>query len=1257
MVGRVFVGVSLTTALVAFGAVNVGAANRRGSLPGDVPPPAASGFPGSSGPPREAIEASRVREARLRESWQTRAARDERERGRRRFKDLSRADARALAERRHPSVFSSEVWAPLRGVTRRGELLDSYSARVTLPNGTNAVAVSSLPLRARDEDGNQRPVDLDLVPDSGGLRPENPLVDTVIPARSSDLVRVGDVAFGLGGDVPVQLENDRAFYADAGGRDIDLIVMPTPSGVESFAQIRSVDAPEEVRMPFDLPPGAQLRGVVGAADGVLEIVRGGEVIATVTRPSAVDAQQRPVPVEYRVEGDDLVMTVEHRSGDFAMPIMVDPSVVYGWNNNPRRYDATGWGVYQSSPGSRWCSYFGDSYLGYGQYTFGRPESGQPCANTSYAPYEVYEWNYYGEYSRGSTAFVEGWDEGYNFDVGWGGTCHYSGIYSVALRRWETFSGNECGTVWGTIRYHRSSGTPPNYAVFGTVINGSGRRQNFTNQLWGATVYVSDRDNPTVEQGPRRIPTAWTKETVFDVTARDAGIGVDWTQIRLSAPNQPDHLESRLHPCSADPSNHCPQSDTFSYSTNNMPEGVRTVSAQAGDLIRVPAFSALGPIKIDRTGPEIDAVRGSLKNRENRTLYESEYSVSVDAHDGSPQARRSGVAKAELLVDGNVAATSTTTCSSGECPYSASQTLTLRTDQLEGGARNIAVRITDAARNSKTSSEWTVFVGDDVAPESYATGLVADRDGSFFGPGVYDVTVNADDDDGVGVARVWLKRSATGTTETRGAPCAAGCPSSFGSRFEIDTRALPEGMNDFVLGGADAVGNEAGSDELTLFVDSIAPTPPSRIELTDHDADTGLTTLDWMEGNDPPGGEDAPASGIAFTEYRIRRGGVWSDWRRVEGSDATLEGFQPGEQVEVELRTVDYVGNTSLLPVARTLTVPQERATANRGGFTTQQDSGACTPKLDYIRERTSKADYERFKEEETSLGAQLRVFCNAGSEVRTFTISARLAVETGEDEYTAVGKADPQKFEPREQRDVKVRGINAVCSAARAGSRKYIVVGEIKYDIEGGGDGESQDFNTDPDDAEEQTCPSFRVRRAREEAGWRYLRRRSPDGGGRGGQPSFYLGQQLGDRPFAPKGARLPWAAHHVVPAKGTEADDAGDLHALLFRCAVHPNSRTNGIYLRNGGERGLRKTMRDGRPNPRFTELQQRAPELARRTYHPDTFPFTYVAGLRDRLRDLRDDNEEKCPTPDTLQVRNVLSRAKSELEVGAFGVEQEGH
>jgi len=729
--------VGLLALVVAVGAIDARAAGLEGSIPASAGTP--SGTSGSGGPPPEAVEASRIREARRREWWDSRAAKDERQRRRRAFKGMGRDEARALAVQQHPSAFVPDVWAPLAGVKRRGKFLNSYSAPVTLPNGHNAVAVSLLPLRTKDARGRLRPVDLSLAAGSGGLRPKNPFVETVLPERSSGVVQVGDLGFELGGDEPVQLENDRAFYADAGGEDIDLIVMPTPSGVESLAQIRSVHASETLRMQFELPSGARLRDVPGATNAALEVVRDGEVIATVTRPSAVDAQQRPVPVEYRVDGDELVMTVEHRSGDFAMPIMVDPEIIYGWDRTPRnREDATGWGTWQSNPWSRWCSYFGDSYLGLGQYTYGRTESWYPCASTWYSPGEVFEFNYYAEFWRGSSAFVEGWWEAHNFDAGSGGNCHYSGIYSVGIGRWETFSPNECWTLWNSLRFHGAYGHPGNFAVFGTFIGASGGpNQNFTNQLKGAVVYVSDRDYPTVEQGSWRIPSGWTKDTSFHVRGRDSGIGVDWTEMRATTPNAGDHYDSKHHPCSADPANHCPPSRDFSYTTYWMPEGIRTIKARAGDTIRQGYLTTLGDLKLDRSGPVLGSPRGSLWDRRNQDSDHSQegldgasYSMSIDATDGSQTndtTRRSGVKKIDVRImreDGTIAINSPDpkplTCWADSCAHT--RDYTLNTDDLPDGDYTVEVLAADQVWNWSNVTRWPITVNrrDTCSPQLVTT---------------------------------------------------------------------------------------------------------------------------------------------------------------------------------------------------------------------------------------------------------------------------------------------------------------------------------------------------------------------------------------------------------------------------------------------------------------------------------------------------------------------------------------------------------
>lgn len=697
------------------------AAGSNGSSPQDLATP--SGFPGSSGPPQEAIEAAQLAEARRRERRESPAGKDERSRSRRQFSGMSGAEARQLAEQQHPAVFRSKVWSPFRDAERRGDFLDRFSARVRLTDGRDAVAVSSLPLQSENEAGQAEAVDLRLDTRADGILPRNPLIKTRFPARSNGSIEIGDIGVSLGGDAPAQLQDDRVFYASAGGKDIDLIAQPLPSGVETFAQIRSVDAPEEMRMSFNLPTGTSMRRGTGDQDG-LEIVKDSKVVGHVTRPTAVDAQQKPVPVTYRLEGDDLVMTVKHQSGDYAMPIMVDPQVWYAWNEQFPRDNSDGWGAYQSNSASRWCGFYGDWYDGRGLYTFSRVDAGLACWPTTYSNNEVFEWNYYGEYARSSTAAVVSWEEGYNFDPGYGGVCHYSGTYSVGMQQWETYSGNECGYT-SSVRRHYGSGSAPNYAVFGTVIAGSGRREVFTNHLWGATVFLVDRENPTVEEGTRTIPSTWTRNTTFDVTGRDPGLGVDRTEIRATpqGASAADYSTGIDRGCSADPSNHCGAVESFAHTTNAIPEGIRDVSGRSRDVdARYSPYGALGTLWLDRTGPVVTPGGELWQHRReggssDKTLNGEQYSLRISATDGTPgatsaTAKRSGVASTRVDIETTPGQWTTlktfSNPTTGDNAALPPQTFDFRPDAYAESVRSMRIVTKDRAGNT-TITPFTVDV--------------------------------------------------------------------------------------------------------------------------------------------------------------------------------------------------------------------------------------------------------------------------------------------------------------------------------------------------------------------------------------------------------------------------------------------------------------------------------------------------------------------------------------------------------------------
>jgi hypothetical protein len=194
--------------------------------------------------------------------------------------------------------------------------LNPYEAEVRGPRGIQDVH-SMFPL-AHSVGGRERPVDLRLKTGAAGFAPANASGDLMIDRHLSEGVALGTGGLRVsmeGKNVPgVPLTNSAVFYGGVGS-DVDATVAPTDDGVEFFATLRSRVSPEELRYRLTLPTGASLRSVHGSVD----ILRAGRVLAVVTPPTATDAQGQNVPSTLRVLGDQLVLTVEHRSGSFAYP--------------------------------------------------------------------------------------------------------------------------------------------------------------------------------------------------------------------------------------------------------------------------------------------------------------------------------------------------------------------------------------------------------------------------------------------------------------------------------------------------------------------------------------------------------------------------------------------------------------------------------------------------------------------------------------------------------------------------------------------------------------------------------------------------------------------------------------------------------------------------------------------------------------------------------------------------------------------------
>lgn len=1259
---------------------------------------------------REKLERWREAEERRRQRRQTKEAKEERKRSRQAYRRQSKEEALRLAREKQPTLIETPVHDPV--ILEEGERIErfmgAFGARIDGPNGPSVVD-SALPLRSDVGDGGERLLDFSLEDRGETLAPDNPLVETEIAKELQDGLRVDELGVQLESPSPAQAKvvDDRAFFANALA-DTDLVVLPTATGVQLSLQVRSADAPEQAVFPLSLPEGAEARlvdegGVEQSTEGQVppgsvEIVKDDRVLSTIQAPVAWDADEEPLEASYALEGDKLVVRYAHRSADVLYPVVVDPTVADRFRVNEQGqpigngsfvigypYDPASWYYEQSgqnfprSPGDGRYDYNGALYIE------------NHFQNTVYYPDNAYgQWLW--RAPRQSFIRRADFNNVYfqpTFENYPRAMCLTEGIYSVTRYNWESgfytdargFTGSSpfiggpapngsCNTQTNNGKAHESyDPTPGNIAVFRLFAYGGSPRYNKSYaQMGGGAVYLDDNDVPSVTSATSS-PGGWVRSGTLTtrVNSTDPGLGVIAHAIDIpiegAAPTgRRVHFTDR---CDRGRISRCPADFDYasSYNTEDVlpddpaypatlgpqriREGVNTIEGDTYDALYKPTHFQAGTIKIDRTPPQVDNIYGDLRDKEDQALYRSEYRVSVASSDGSAAAPRAGVKKTELLVDGVPYDAVPEPCSGGQCDYSKTHTLTLRPSSVTPGERAISVRVTDAAGNASTSAAWQVIVTpDETPPDTLSTGEMVDLDGDYVGRRTLGLAVMADDEDGRGVRQISVEHEGLGVVATaQQARCSSDCPASFSASFDIDTTSFPEGNNAFVVNAVDAADNVTREETVELVVDGTAPTAPSRIQLFDYDALEQRATVDWIEGDDPDIADDLPGSGPAVTEYRVMRGGTWGAWASTEDNGTVLENALPGEIVQIELRAVDAATNKSSVASQSIVVAPVPPRAE------TAQGTRPCTPRLDYARANFRHPRYREFEEGKTVLGAQLLVYCQNAPEVRKVKLVARLSYldDDAERGRVPVGVPTTREFEPRERRDVKLRGFTAECTLDMAGRRRYVVEGRLTYD-RGPLPTADEEFATDP---KSLTCPGTRVLRKRQQRGWVRLAQFSPvRSDDRTATARVQLNRTLGGQPYAPRRAILPWAAHHIIP----ETDPmAADMQAAAFRCGFHPNGAVNGIYLRAGGFRGLRKADGDGTPNPRFRTLADQAPELAKRTYHADTFLDTYFAELRARLR-RHVAFSTRCPL-DNVTIEDDVRKAKGDLADGNFGVERPGY
>ena len=225
--------------------------------------------------------------------------------------------------------------------------------------------------------------------------------------------------------------------------------------------------------------------------------------------------------------------------------------------------------------------------------------------------------------------------------------------------------------------------------------------------------------------------------------------------------------------------------------------------------------------------------------------------------------------------------------------------------------------------------------DDDDPVAWGSGAWFDlADDYTNGRSSYGLTLNASDA-GSGMTRVWLEGTGTGEIASSPAPCDPThhtesldnriCPASYSADISVDSSLLPEGRNEFTVHATDVASNSGMSDPWSVYIDRTPPEAPASFTSDSYDPSTKEWIVSWDPGTDPDLPDGSAGSGVATSELRYSvNGGPFSAWETGEVAELTVPNAEIGDQVTLEVREVDAVGNESA-PAEATLTLDETTA--------------------------------------------------------------------------------------------------------------------------------------------------------------------------------------------------------------------------------------------------------------------------------------------------------------------------------------------
>jgi hypothetical protein len=644
--------------------------------------------------------------------------------------DLSADEAKAAFEDAFPQVASADAYST-DALVQHGDIekvIDPREARVSLDNGKSGVLISSLPLQTDDASGDKVGVDASLQSQGTAYEPAAALADYSVSKDLEQGVQLSDAGVGVaptGSGVDGAVAHrvgDSVMWANT-ATDTDFIVTPQPTGVETFEQVRSADAPQSLPLDISLPqdgrivPSSQLPGGLDVKDS------GGQTVTSVSPVMATDADGNTVPASYHLDGDGHTVSiqVEHRGGDVHYPVLVDPTFTipeYLWDAGANG-NYPGW-KYSSTSAAGMSSLAGAGIFGSGIY-------GWFGANLSMPAWSAAVWRFD---APGTSSIVQAQLTSTYWNTA-GHSCVWLGMQAMRVpstpwdagTSWKTSTGTDmtslpymnCAGYAQVMRSLNSTSHYGNNSLVAQIFaykNGLATVPANANTdllyLTTSSVVIEDDDIPVASmQNPVTMDAGGSLS--FNLT--DQGTGISYW--KLSSPDHPgwDKATDGTFICTATyaPDWGCPRSHTIGAALGNLPEGPSTIRVNANDPTNNPTQRDYTIIR-DRTGPTITPTgtlwehRNQSTDHRNEGLYDAGYNLHLAVGD-----TYSAITSVKVTVSGSTPVTITpTTCpTTGGCTQNIDWNFA--TDTYTDGPHVITIDATDSHGNVATQRVFGVNV--------------------------------------------------------------------------------------------------------------------------------------------------------------------------------------------------------------------------------------------------------------------------------------------------------------------------------------------------------------------------------------------------------------------------------------------------------------------------------------------------------------------------------------------------------------------